>query len=322
MSTERALALLERENPVDENDLPAPDDARARLLRDRILAESAPRGRSGRRALRPWPAAGAAVAVASVVGALVLVGAPGSGSDIENAAAAVSSAAEATAASADRSGTVVVRITHDGEVWSGTTIRWNGDDVAITGFPTSSDVPQRRPKAGDELRVVDGILYGTDPELGGWIEFGSPASIDPDSGTTPAEYLAAVREDVEGVTLRRLGDDMTGLTTTRLNDGSTVYAGTVPAGQIARESGVKDGQPIRVFPFGSVAHDEAAHPAALLDTAITVGEDGLIRELAVSWGTWTYTVAYSDLGTTAAVLAPTNAKSLRQLRAVSESEQP
>ncbi|NUT56535.1 MAG: hypothetical protein HOQ03_11220 [Thermoleophilia bacterium] len=29
-------------------------------------------------------------------------------------------------------------------------------------------------------------------------------SIDPGSGTTPAEYLVAVREDVGGATLRRL----------------------------------------------------------------------------------------------------------------------
>jgi hypothetical protein len=130
-----------------------------------------------------------------------------------------------------------------------------------------------------------------------------------------------VQEDVEGVTLRRLGDNMTGLTTTQLDDGSTVYRGSVPAGQIARETGFKEGERIRVFPFGYVAHGRAADPEALLDTAVTVGEDGLVRELAVTWGTWAYTVTYSDLGTTAPVVAPKNAKSLLEMRGIIEDQQ-
>jgi hypothetical protein len=121
------------------------------------------------------------------------------------AVAAVKRAVTVTAASADRSGTAVVRITHDGELWAGTTIRWSDGDIAI-----SSDTPGRSGRAGAEMRVVDGVLYGTDPVEGGWIEQGSPANIDPDSGTTPGEHLAAVREDVEGVTLRRLGENIAG----------------------------------------------------------------------------------------------------------------
>jgi len=48
----------------------------------------------------------------------------------------------------------------------------------------------------------------------------------------------------------------------------------------------------------SVAHDEAADPRALLDVAVTVGADGVVREIAVAWGTWRYAVAYRDLGRT------------------------
>lgn len=103
------------------------------------------------------------------------------------------------------------------------------------------------------------------------------------------------------MTLRRIADGLTGLTTCPL-DGSTVYSGTVAAGLIARETGFKEGQAIRVLPFGYVAHDEAANPPALLDTAVTVGADGIVRKLAVTWGTsasaWTYTVTYSGLGAT------------------------
>ena len=124
MRSERELALLERANPVDESDLPAQEDTRARLLRERILTEPVPRNRFRRRALRPaLPAAGAAVAAAAVVGALVLFGTPGGGADVEDAAAAVQQAAAVTAASAERSGTAVVRITHGEELWAAKTIR-------------------------------------------------------------------------------------------------------------------------------------------------------------------------------------------------------
>ena len=99
-------------------------------------------------------------------------------------------------------------------------------------------------------------------------------------------------------------------------DGSTVYRGTVPAGLIARETGFKEGQAIRVFPFGYVAHDAAADPRSQLDTAVTVGPEGVIRQIAVTWGSWTYTVTYSDLGSTPALRAPADAKSLREQRTV------
>lgn len=213
-------------------------------------------------------------------------------------------------ASADRSGIAVIRITHGGELWAGSTIRWHDGDLAV-----SNDAPSRPGKAGSELLVVGGTLYGIEPPDGGWVVLGSPENIDPGSGTTPAEYLAALREDVGGVTLRRLTEAMTALTTRRLDDGSKVYSGAVAAGLIARGSGFKEGQPIRVLPFGYVAHDEAADPASSLDVAVTVGADDIVRKIAVTWGAsssaWTYTVTYSGLGTTAAPVAPADARPLR-----------
>ena len=184
----------------------------------------------------------------------------------------------------------------------------------------SRDTPRRPGEAGSKLLVVDGTLYGIDPADGNWVVLGNPESIDPDSGTTPDEYLAAVQEDIGGTTLRRITDGMTGLTTRQLDDGSTVYSGTVAAGLIARELGFKEGQSIRVLPFGYVAHDEAANPAAPLKAAVTVGTDGIVREINVTWGTgtsaWTYAVTYSSLGATSAPVAPANARPLRdRLRA-------
>jgi hypothetical protein len=87
-----------------------------------------------------------------------------------------------------------------------------------------------------------------------------------------------------------------------------VYHGTIAAGVIGRETGFKEGQAIRVLPFGYVAHDEAANAQAPLDVAVTVGPEGILRSIAVNWGTWTYTVSYSGLGSTPALRAPKNAR--------------
>jgi hypothetical protein len=214
-----------------------------------------------------------------------------------------------TAASAERSGTAVVRIDHDGRLWAGSTIRWNGGDLGVR-----QDGRDRRGKAGSESLLVNGTIYGVDPESGGWLELGSPRNIDPGSGTTPGDVLAAIRDDVGGTTLQRIIGGMSAATTSHRAGGSTVYSGKVPAGLIATGSGFKAGQALRVFPFGYVAHDEAADPAALLDTAVTVGTGGVVKQIAVTWGTWSYTVSYAGLGTTAAIVAPKNARSLLKER--------
>jgi hypothetical protein len=317
MNTSDSFQALRRANPRARDDDAQSVETAADALHARIATATAadvavdagaPRPRRRRRLVRV-SAVGVSLAVVAAMVAVLTLGSPGVGPGVANAATAVRTAAAVTAAAAEQSGTAVVRITHDGELWAGTTVRWHDRDVSIT-----RDAPLRRGTAGDELRVVDGVLYLQEPEDGGWVMAGSPASIDPDSGTTPGEYLAAVGEDTGGATLRRLIDGMTGLTERQLGDGATVYSGSVAAGEVARESGFKEGQAIRVFPFGFVAHDEAADPAAPLDAAVTVGADGVIRELAVRWGTdasaWTYMVAYSRLGETPAPVAPKNARDL------------
>lgn len=279
-----------------------PEPIAIEALRARIDTSADPVAapRSHRRGLVGASLAGVSVAVAALTVALLVTG---SGSS--DARAAVRKAATVTAASADGSGTATVRITHDGELWAAKRISWNGNDLSV-----ADTSPGRDGRAGGEMRVVDGMMYAPDPRGHGWIELGPPESVDPDSGTTPAEYLAAVREDVGGETLRRITDGITGLGTQRLADGSTVYAGTVAAGLIARELGFKEGQAIRVLPFGYVAHDQGADPTAPIQVAVTVDAGGVVRELAVSWGTWRYTVGYSSLGTTPAPVAPANARGL------------
>jgi len=320
MNTSDSLQALRRANPGARDDVARSAEAAADALHARIVtataadvavSAAAPRPRRRRRLVRVT-AVGVSLAAVAAMAAVLTLGSPGVGPRVANAAVAVRNAAAVTAAAAEESGTAVVRITHNGELWAGTTIRWNGEDVAV-----SRDAPPRRGKVGDELLVVDGVLYLLEPEAGGWVTAGSPASIDPDSGTTPDEYLAAVGEDTGGATLRRMIDGMTKPTKRPLGGGSTVYSGSVAAGLVARETGFKEGQHLRVLPFGYVAHDEAADPDAPLDADVTVGPDGVIREIALRWGSgasaWTYTVAYSRLGDTPAPVAPENARPLREL---------
>ncbi|MGH3082005.1 MAG: hypothetical protein ACRDNH_12875 [Gaiellaceae bacterium] len=312
MNTSESFRALRRANPRAKPDFAETVAAAVVVVRGQLGATPATAAGTsrGRRRL-VGVSVGASLAGAALVATLLTVGSPGGGTGVEDATAAVKTAAAVTAAAAERSGTAIVRITHNDELWAGSTIRWNHGDLAV-----AQDTPGRDGRVGSRLLLVDGMMYGVEPDEGGWVELGSPASIDPGSGTTPDDYLSAAREDVGGPTLRRMTAGMSGATTRRLDDGSAVYSGTVPAGLLARRTGFKEGQTLRILPFGYVAHDEAADPAAPLDAAVTVGADGIVRQVAVSWGTsssaWTYTVMYRALGKTAALVAPANAEPLRR----------
>jgi hypothetical protein len=324
-----SIQALRRANPRTKDGFAASVEATAEALDARLAASAAdvlaeagepgrtPRRSAPRRRLVRASTVATLAAAAAAVAVFLTVGGPGTGPRVANAAAAVRKAATVTAAVAERSGTAVVRIDHNGEFWAGTTVRWHGQDMAKEDMAAPWNVPGRPGKVGSRFLLVDGTMYGVDAEDGGWVVLGSPDSIDPDSGTTPDEYLAAVREDVDGTTLRRITDGMTGLTTRQLDDGSTVYSGSVAAGLIARETGFKEGQSLRVLPFGYVAHDEAADPEAPLQATVTVGADGVVRKIAVTWGSgtseWTYRVTYSSLGATPALTAPANAEPLRRV---------
>jgi hypothetical protein len=271
-----------------------------------------PRLPRGRR-LRPAIGVPAAAALIPLVVATVLVLGSPNGSQRVSPAAAIEQAVSVSAGAAEQSGTVAIEVTQDGNPWGARTVRWNGPDLSIT-----SEDPGRVGRA--DLIVVDGILYGPNPEAeDGWLELGSPASIDPDSGTTPDEYLAAVRADAGGDTFRRITEAMTDLTASPGDNGSVVYSGNVPAEVLAPETGTKEGMPIRVLPYGYVAHDDASNPAAPVEMRITVGADDAIQEIHATWGgasSWSYRLSFSGLGSTPAPTVPDNVESVCVLRGI------
>ena len=76
-------------------------------------------------------AASVALVASAAVVAFLTVGSSGFTPGVANAAAAITKAATLTAASAERSGTADICITHDGQLWAGKVIRWNGDDAEL-----------------------------------------------------------------------------------------------------------------------------------------------------------------------------------------------
>ncbi len=293
MSQSDTIEALRRANPRRRPDF----DEWASQLTSSV---DVTRDRSRLRLVIGIPAATTAFVAAAVT--LIAVGSP-LGPLTVSPAAAMEQAASVSAQAAESSGTVHIEITENGAPWVSKTLRWNGTDLAISG-----DDPSRVGRG--DLLVVDGIMYGPNPEVtDSWIELGSPDSVDPDSGTTPAEYLAAVTEDVGGESMRRITAEMIELTTSQSEDGSTLYHGKVPAGALARESGVKEGETIRVLPYGNVAHDDASNPASLIDVTVSVLADGTIDEIHATWGgasSWSYRLTFSDLGTTAPLEKPAN----------------
>jgi hypothetical protein len=176
-----SFQALRKANPRAKEGFAETLAAASNLVHSRLDEASVPaRTPQQRRRLVGVTALGATVAAAVAVVTFLTVGSPRGGPGVADAEAAFKRAATVTAASAERSGTAVVRITHDGKLWAGTTIRWHGNDVAI--YRDAPSHPKRPPDRG--LLVVDGILYGVEPGLGRWVAQGSPNNIDPDSGST------------------------------------------------------------------------------------------------------------------------------------------
>ena len=114
-----------------------------------------------------------AVAAVVAVATFLAVGSSGVTPGVESAEAAFAKAAKVTAASAEQSGTATVDMTHDGQLWAHKIVRWKGRDAEI-----SDSNPGHQ--SGYPLTLVDGMMYGHDPSFDGWVELGSPATIDPD----------------------------------------------------------------------------------------------------------------------------------------------
>ncbi len=270
----------------------------SRRLPSRPLEARGPR----RRARLAWASAGAAVLAGVAVGAILVTTGASHGSLVENAYAALKNAAQATAAS--KSGVVIARISHNGTAQITNTLRWNGDDVSLAS--DSKALPE-------EVRFVDGKLYqrlgppkagsksgqandGTNLLDGRWRDYGSG-----DPRSFGQEWLAPTRADISGDTLKKIAAAMKDLKETANADGSTTSSANGTAAVIVGKTGF----PYAIRPLGG-----ADSPSTPVNIELTVGKDGIIRQLKASYGaqgSWVYSADYSPLGSAPAVTVPENA---------------
>jgi hypothetical protein len=239
--------------------------------------------------------AGALLSTAAVLAAVVML----SGGSTESAYAAANKAVTATAASAIDSGTIVTQLSRGGDTVSTETTHWNGSDISMkTVFGTATS----------ELRLVDRDSYGLRSD-GRWTHF------DADSTRLPAflkEMLASARVDVAGTTVHNIIDATGGLEQTENADGSTAYSGTANAdasiGSAIVAIDPTNGSVLGLATRAIRTIANAKGRSTVVSVQLTVGSDGLIRSLRVSFESggesWLQTSDYSQLGSTPAIEAP------------------
>jgi hypothetical protein len=268
-----------------------------------------------RRVLGLSATAGVAVAAATVAAVLLLGGGTARLTPTPALAAeAVKKAAVDTSAAA-RSGVISTVLLIDGEAQVFNTIRWNGDDLSLM---VQND-EQR------QLRYVDGLYYetygysvgvapGDTSRADEWIHCtdydnggGKTPGVRANEEASPAQWLSAARTDLAGEGLVELVGGADGYTRTTNSDGSVSYTGTTTVAAIQSQDWSLNGLPSASQPSFKVMDTNT--PVAV---KVSVGADGLIRELKLDWrldlpgeaSTWSYTTTFSQLGSAAPILAP------------------
>jgi hypothetical protein len=180
MKDDQTIALLKRENPVREADVPGPESADAQALRDRIYLDGAPdapadpTGGTGRRRLAMRVAAVMGVAAAIALGTLeTLPGGrePSSASAIERAKAALGDAD-------GRILHVVARTTLTGP--DGATLRTERTETwELTSEPYDTRQVHYSRGVRREMAFVDGRPEVYDPRRGRDTEARRPFPVDP-----------------------------------------------------------------------------------------------------------------------------------------------
>jgi hypothetical protein len=314
-------------------------------LRDRVVASDplasagAPRPAGRTRALRLAGLAASAVVVAGIVTAFAMsaptpTGRPIVGTPtIQSAYAAVAKAVTDTAAAA-KSGTIKTttiakwperpnptygktspedlgrkqpktpepKILPASELRIDTTFAWHGDDASLQ--VTSDGKPHDTLYVGGKYyEQYEAYAPGEKPNPGDpqWMHY--PLEEQGQMFDDPQAWVDGVRGDVQGTGLRRLLTATKDLKQTTNADGSKTFSGTAPASAIRDEQTGVSGLPYVSGPLLKV-HDLST-PVAL---TVTVGDDGLIREVRTSYKSdgadWTYVSTYSDLGASPAIAGP------------------
>jgi hypothetical protein len=240
----------------------------------------------------------AAVAVVGVVVGLALTAASPPGAD-----AAARRALAATAAAP--SGTMTTTMLHAGVTQTIDAARWNGSDIAFS--PGDGPIPQ--------LLLIGGGMYVQTSD-GTWLHYANASDVGP----KPLGGLAQLAEDnIASTTPQQILALATGVQQTAQPDGTTVYTGTIPSssldpatlpGNDAITSMILGAQKRTAAMSGS-GPTQGDAPGSSVDSDLqfemSVGADGLVNQVSVTFqqnGTYTWSVAYSQLGSTPPITAP------------------
>jgi hypothetical protein len=271
---------------------------RAAIERD--LGTRRPRSRvAHRRSFRiaiPTLAALAAATAAVVVG-LTLSAAPPS-----DASSAARRALAATAAAP--SGTMATTVLHVGVTQTVDAASWNGSDIAFS--PGDGSIRQ--------LLLIGGGMYVQTPD-GGWLHYADASDVGP----KPLGGMAQLaRDNIAGTVPEQILALATGVQKATQSDGTTVYTGTIPSssldpaklpGNDAITSMILGAQKrtASMFGIGPEQGDATGSLQSDLQFQMGVGAGGLVSQLSVTFqqgGTYTWSVTYSQLGTTPPITAP------------------
>lgn len=305
MPTDTPLQALREANPRQQPGFAA-EVERYHSLRQQIasspipLARPAARRRDHRRVIGTSAAAAAALAAAALVVALTL-----SAAGPSSAYAAAKKALAATTAAT--SGTMTTMVTHNGqEAYTLATTEWNGSDIALIGG-TRGDLGSIQ-----QLLLVGGSVYVQ--QDGSWVRYATPSDVDP----MLSSMLQLARNNVAGNTSEEILRLATGLEQTTQPDGSTIYTGTIPNSTATRVGAPTDDTIMQIINSLRIGPTTPGTPGGFhngLQLRMTVGSDGFVRQVSLTYqqqntrstsgdGTYTESVTYSRLGSTAPITAP------------------
>jgi hypothetical protein len=278
---------------------------RAAIERD--LRGRSPRSRvTHRRSFRlaiPTLAALAAATAAVVLGLTLSAASPSS------ASAAAQRALAATAAAP--SGTMTTTVLHAGVTQTVDAARWNGSEIAFS--PGFGPIHQ--------LLLIGGGMYVQTSD-GSWLHYADASNVGP-KPLGGMEQLA--QDNIAGTSAQQVLALATGVQETAQSDGSTVYTGTIPnssldpavvPGNDAITSMILGAQKRTDLMFGAGPDQSNAPGSSVqndLQFQMSVGGDGLVRQVSVTFqqqgstgadGTYTWSVTYSQLGSTPPITAP------------------
>jgi hypothetical protein len=298
MSTDRSLRALREASPRHQ---PGFDEwiERFDALPEQILAAPVPvRGPGTARRRLIGLSAAAAVSLAAAAAGLLL-----STATTQSAYAAARQAVAATAAAA--SGTMTMSVAHNGTAYTLDTTRWNGRDIAMSSGPRHLLGPDR------QIRLIGGSVYVQQADRT-WLRYPRASEIGPKLG--PAVQLAA--DNVAGSTAGKILALATGLHQARQPDGTTVYTGTIPDRSDPKVASADDAILRMIASLRS--GNEPGAPGGFhsdLELRLTVTSDDRVQQVSLIFdqqgsgspaddGAYTWSVTYSQLGTTPPITVP------------------